>query len=251
MPLEAAYRITLIFLFSVSSVIFVSLLFVSAPYGKFSRKGWGPRMNSLFAWMLMEAPAVFTIALFAWIYRRTLGWGWIYLIIWESHYLYRTFLFPTGMRHGRKTFPVSMVLSAVFFNVLNGFINGYWLFRLHPTVDPAWFTDFRFVVGVVLFFLGFAVHFDSDRRIQEQKPGPGCYVIPQGGMFRWISCPNYFGEIIQWTGWALLTWSPAGLAFAVFTFANIFPRGLSGHRWYKKTFPDYPDKRRAIIPGLV
>ena len=251
MPLETVYKITLIFLFSVSAVIFLSLLFVSAPYGKFSRKGWGPRVNSLLAWMLMEVPAAATIAVFAWIYRDTVGWGWIYLVLWEFHYLYRTFVFPVTMHHGRKTFPVSMAVSAVFFNVLNGFVNGTWLFYYHPTADPSWFADPRFIAGSAIFFLGFAIHVDSDRRIQTQKPGPGHYIIPRGGMYRWVSCPNYLGEIIQWSGWALLTWSPVGLAFAVFTFANIFPRGLSGHRWYKEQFPDYPSGRRAVIPGII
>jgi protein-S-isoprenylcysteine O-methyltransferase Ste14 len=251
MPLENAYRLVLIFLYSISALIFISLLFVSAPYGKFSRGGWGPRVNSLFAWMLMELPAAATIAVFAWIYRASIGYGWVFLIIWEFHYLYRTFIFPARMHHGRKTFPLSMAVSAVFFNVLNGFVNGAYLFRIRPVVDPSWFGDPRFLAGLAVFLLGFAVHFDSDRRIQAQKPGPGRYIIPQGGMYRWVSCPNYLGEIIQWLGWALLTWSPAGLCFAVFTFANIFPRGISGHRWYRERFPDYPENRRAVIPGIV
>jgi 3-oxo-5-alpha-steroid 4-dehydrogenase 1 len=120
-----------------------------------------------------------------------------------------------------------------------------------PLTDPSWFGDPRFLAGTAMFFIGFAIHVDSDRRIQSQKPGPGRYIIPQGGLYRWVSCPNYLGEIIQWFGWAILTWSPAGLAFAVFTFANVFPRGLSGHRWYRDNFSDYPVGRKAVIPGLI
>jgi len=251
MPLPVAFRIALIFQFSVSAVVFALLLVMSAPYGKFSRGGWGPRMNSLVAWMLMELPAALTIAAMAWIYRGSIGWGWIFLVLWELHYIYRTFVFPARMRHGRRTFPVSMALSAVFFNLINGFINGAYLFRIRPLADPSWFADPRFILGTLVFFAGFAIHVDSDRRIQSQKPGPGRYIIPMGGFFRWVSCPNYLGEIVQWFGWALLTWSPAGLAFAVFTFANVFPRGLSGHRWYRENFEDYPPERKAVVPGLV
>lgn len=251
MPLESLYKYALLFQFVVSPLIFIALIFISAPYGKFSRTGWGPRINSLTAWMLMEVPAAATILVCALVFRDTISWGWVFLGIWEFHYLYRTFYFPLRMNHGRKTFPLSMAVSAMVFNVINGFINGVFLFRLRPTVDPSWFLDPRFLIGLLIFLTGFLIHYDSDRRIQAQKPGPGHYIIPQGGMYRWISGPNYFGEILQWFGWALLTWSPAGLAFAVFTFANIFPRAISGHKWYKSNFKEYPAERKAIIPGLV
>jgi len=66
-----------------------------------------------------------------------------------------------------------------------------------------------------------------------------------------ISCPNYFGEIIEWFGWAIATWSLAGLAFAIFTFSNLVPRALAHHRWYLSKFPNYPKKRRAIIFWLL
>ena len=251
MSLENVYEFALSSQFILAVIVFLALLFVSAPYGKFSRKGWGPRMNSLAAWALMEAPAVLVIAFLAWQFRENIGWSWVYLVIWEFHYIYRTVVFPARMGRGRPTFPVSMALSAVFFNSLNGFINGVALFYLQPLTNPSWFFDARFLLGLGVFFAGFLIHVDADRRIQDQKPGPGQYIVPQGGMYRWVSCPNYLGEIIQWFGWALLTWSPAALAFALFTFANVFPRGLAGHRWYQKTFEDYPVERRAVIPGLI
>lgn len=248
---EPLYRIALIFQFAVSVPTFILLIFVSAPYGKFTRKGWGLRVNSLWAWLLMEVPAFLVILLAAIYFRKTIAYGWVFLGIWEFHYIYRTFYFPARMHHGRKTFPLVLALSAVFFNFINGFINGTDLFFRNPVTDPSWFYDPRFIIGVIVFFIGFSIHFDSDRRIQAQKPGLGEYVIPQGGLYRWVSCPNYFGEILQWFGWALLTWSWAGLAFAVFTFANIFPRGLAGHRWYKGHFDDYPSERKAIIPFIL
>ena len=42
----------------------------------------------------------------------------------------------------------------------------------------------------------------------------------------------------------------AGLAFAVFTAANLGPRARSNHSWYQENFPDYPEGRRALIPGV-
>jgi hypothetical protein len=66
-----------------------------------------------------------------------------------------------------------------------------------------------------------------------------------------VSAPNYLGEIVEWSGWALATWSLAGLAFALYTTANLAPRALANHRWYRQQFPGYPPERRALLPHLL
>jgi steroid 5-alpha reductase family enzyme len=105
---------------------------------------------------------------------------------------------------------------------------------------------------VLLFVCGFAVNKHSDWLLRKlRKPGESGYSIPRGGLFRWVSCPNYLGEIIEWIGWAVATWSLAGLSFAVWTAANLIPRAWQYHRWYRKEFPDYPKKRKAVIPFLL
>jgi steroid 5-alpha reductase family enzyme len=111
--------------------------------------------------------------------------------------------------------------------------------------------SFHFVLGMLVFVAGFLLHVHSDRIIRNlRRPGEAGYRIPQGGMFRWVSSPHYLGEIIQWTGWAILTWSWAGVAFALFTFCNLAPRAISNHRWYRERFAEYPDRRRILVPGL-
>jgi protein-S-isoprenylcysteine O-methyltransferase Ste14 len=77
------------------------------------------------------------------------------------------------------------------------------------------------------------------------------YQIPHGLGYRWVSCPNYLGEIIQWIGWAVATWSLAGWIFAIWTMANLVPRAIAHHRWYRATFAGYPPGRRALIPYLL
>ena len=69
--------------------------------------------------------------------------------------------------------------------------------------------------------------------------------------FRYLSCPNCLGEMLEWCGWALATWSPAGLAFFLYAVANLAPRALANHRWYRRRFDDYPNRRKALIPGVV
>ena len=53
------------------------------------------------------------------------------------------------------------------------------------------------------------------------------YKIPYGGFFKYVSCPNYFGEILEWLGFAILTWSLSGLAFMLWTCFNLIQELLN------------------------
>lgn len=67
-------------------------------------------------------------------------------------------------------------------------------------------------------------------------------------MFEYVSGANFFGEIVEWSGFALAAWSIVPLAFAFFTFSNTGPRGHQHHQWYLKKFNDYPKHRKGVIP---
>ena len=117
--------------------------------------------------------------------------------------------------------------------------------------DATWLADPRFLIGAAVFVAGSRINLQSDSILRKLRaPGQNGYAIPFGGLYRWVSSPNYLGEIIQWAGWALATWSTAGLAFLALTIANLAPRARSNQRWYRSEFPDYPPDRRALIPYL-
>merc|ERR1712046_381079 len=85
-----------------------------------------------------------------------------------------------------------------------------------------------------------------------RKPGDTGYKIPRGGMFEYVSGANFLGEIIEWWGFALATWSLPGLFFAVATTSGIGGRAVQHHRWYLEKFGDaYPPQRKAVIPFLL
>ena len=140
---------------------------------------------------------------------------------------------------------------AIVFNSINGFINGYGVFHLYH-YSARWLLSWQFITGIALFICGYLINKTADEKLSmlrsENQKG---YVIPKGWMFNYISCPHYFGELIEWGGWAVMTWSLPGLSFFVFTFANLFPRAIASHRWYRKNFPGYPAKREAIIPFII
>jgi len=234
-----------------AGVFFAVLLRTPAPYGRFSRPGWGRGVPNRVAWAVMESPAVVVVAFLFVVGRNKSPECVAFLALWMSHYVYRTIVYPLRMRSAGKM-PSLTVLSAAAFQVVNAYLQGRGLFTILPSRGWQWLTGGRFVLGACMFVAGLAVVLHSDSVLRSlRRPGEGAYRIPHGGLFRWVSCPNYLGEMIEWAGWAVLTWSPAGLAFAVWTAANLVPRALANHRWYRRQFPDYPPRRKAVLPWIL
>lgn len=231
---------------------FLALFFVTAPYGRHVRAGWGPRLPVRLGWVVMELPsAAFFALLFATGPYNRGPVAWIFLGMWLTHYLYRTFIFPFLLRVRAEGMPASIALFGAMFNSVNAPLNAVWIFHLSGGYTSDWLGDPRFLTGTVLFVAGFATHQWADAVLRSlRRPGETGYKVPRGGLYRYISCPNYLGEILQWTGWAIATWSLPGLAFAVWSFANLAPRAHAHHRWYREKFADYPPERRALIPGI-
>jgi len=231
-------------------VVFVSLRFVTAPYGRHARGGWGPTFDATLAWIVMEAPAPLGMALcFALGDRSGDPAAVAFLVLWEVHYLHRAFVFPLRRRGGGRRTPLLIMLFALVFNGLNVYLNGRWLFAFGPRLGGGWLSDPRFLAGALLFLGGLVVNVHADEVLRRLRRATASgYGVPEGGLYRLISCPNYFGEVLEWCGWALLTFSLPGLLFAVWTGANLVPRARSHHDWYRQQFADYPEGRKAIIP---
>lgn len=242
----------LIFWFVFCAVTFISLFWLPAPYGRMKRAGWGPELPARWGWIGMELPAVVVpIVCFVLSARMQQLLPVIFLSMWLLHYLQRTFIYPFRMRMTGKTMPLAVAAVAFITNIGINYLNARWLYTLGPEYSQAWLGDPRFLGGLALFLLGFGINLHSDHILAHlRKPGETGYKIPRGGLYRWVSCPNYAGELLEWSGWALATWSLPGLAFAVWSASNLVPRARESHRWYQKTFADYPQERRALIPGV-
>ncbi len=249
---KTIYDLLLWTVFISSILIFVVLFFIRAPYGRHYRQGWGLETSARLGWMVMESPAVLVMAYVFVIGDRTTHLASVvFFLIWMSHYIQRTFIYPMLMKGGKKNFPILLIIFALTFNSINAYLNGRYLFYFSAPYTTAWLTGPRFLLGVALFAAGFVinVHSDSILRNLRQEDENG-YSIPEGGLFRYVSNPNYFGEMLEWIGWAVLTWSLPGLAFAVFTIANLLPRAWANHRWYQKEFSSYPEGRKILIPFI-
>lgn len=233
--------------------VFIALYFVKAGYGMFRTASWGISINNKLAWMLMEAP-VFIVMLLLWWnsaqYNSIVPL--IFFLLFQLHYFQRAFVFPFLLK-GKSRMPLAIMMMGMLFNLLNGFMQGEWLFYLAPEnlYMPDWLKTPQFILGVLLFFTGMGINWYSDYVIRHlRKPGDTQHYLPSQGMYRYVTSANYFGEIIEWTGWAILTWSLSGLVFLWWTVANLVPRANAIWHRYKEEFGDAVGNRKRVFPFL-
>ncbi len=237
-------------IFVSAPVVFIVLFFYTAPYGRHFRAGWGPSVSARIGWIVMESPALLVIGITVIASGRAPSPVALLLLgLWEVHYLYRSCVFPFLMRGSDRRFPVLLILFAFVFNSLNGYANGIFLATTASLQGLGFLGVARVSAGIALFVAGMLTHILADRELRHlRKPGDVGYKVPRGGLFDYVASPNYFGEIAEWCGFALASWSLAGLGFALFTIANLVPRAFANRQWYIATFADYPRQRKSVIP---
>ena len=249
------FNIFLIVMACVAVIVFVSLFFVDAGYGKFYNKKWGPAVNNKLGWVLMEAP-VFIAMLVMWLCSNRTGdvVRLAFLFLFELHYFQRSFVFPFRLR-GDSKMPLSIIVMGVTFNLLNALMQGGWIFYISPDAYYAqdWLMKPKFIIGFFVFIIGMFINIQSDDIIRNlRQPGDTKHYLPKAGMFKYVTSANYFGELLEWIGFAILTWSWSGAVFALWTFANLGPRAAHIYEKYKAEFGDELDtkKTKRIIPFI-
>jgi 3-oxo-5-alpha-steroid 4-dehydrogenase 1 len=238
----------------IAVILFPFLLRITPPYGRHSKQNWGPMIDNRLGWFLMEFPSLVIFVILILLGPKDPSFVvWTLFSLWTVHYVNRSIIFPLRTRTKGKKMPVIIMISAIFFNLINAGLNGYWLGFAAPPYPVAWILDPRFIIGAIIFVSGFAINQAADKKlISLRKSGDKGYFVPKGGLFNYISCPNFFGEIVEWSGFAIMAWNLPALSFAVWTAANLIPRALDHHKWYRNYFKaEYPSDRKAVIPFLL
>lgn len=239
----------------IALVVFITLFFVTAGYGKFATKKWGPSINNKAGWVIMESP-VFILMLALWM-ASDRCWNpalLVIFLIFEFHYFQRSFIFPFLLK-GKSRMPLSIILMGAVFNTLNALMQGGWLFYISEPdhYTESWLTSWQFITGTIIFICGLVININSDSIIRNlRKPGDTKHYLPKGGVYNYVTSANYFGEILEWTGFAILTWSAAGAVFAIWTFANLVPRANTIYKRYKSEFGTEMENRnlKRVIPFI-
>ena len=168
----------------VGLVIFVSLYHINAGYGKMRTEKWGPTISNRVGWCLMEVP-VFLIMLYFYALSevRTDIPYYVFFIFFEIHYLQRSFIFPFLIK-GESQMPIVIMALSMLWNVLNGYIQGFWFFYLAPRYgmySAHWIHSWQFILGATLFFAGMLINIHSDYVIRHlRKPGDTKHYLGKG-----------------------------------------------------------------------
>lgn len=240
---------------SAATMLFAGMMPISNREERAGLKLLG-EIDKKLGWIILETPVLITVVYFYLAGVEASGAGIngsvIFVAAFFIHYFHRALIYPYRLKVKGKRMPVLIMLFAMTFYIVNGYMIGYYFGAFH-VYDSSWLSDPRFITGMALFVIGMAINIHSDNiLINLRKPGETAYKIPRGGCFRWVSCPNYFGEMIEWIGFAVMSWSAVGLVFATWIALPLIAQALNAHRWYRTQFgADYPDKRRAIIPYLL
>ena len=247
------YDTLLIAIFASAVVTAVALLKIDAPYGRHKRDGWGPKIPTRLGWIVMEAPA--SLAFF-WFYFQGPNAGnavcLVLLFLWQLHYVHRAFIYPFQIKvKPNSQEPILVILIGSAYCGINGYLNGAYVSTYGTHLNQEWLLDPRFFIGILLFGTGYYINKKSDRMLRRLRATNADYQIPRGFVFNYVSMPNYFGEVLTWCGFAMASWSLAGLSFVLFTMANLVPRALTNHRWYRDKFREYPPNRKAIFPWVL
>lgn len=240
-------HIITLFWILIAIVTFFLLIKVTAPFGRHTQNGWGVLIDNKMGWIFMEivSPIALIISYFIF-FEKGSQISYFLITLWVLHYINRSLVFPFRINTKGKKMPISIMLSAIGFNIVNGTINGYFLAK--SPID----LNIFFGIGFIIFIVGFITNNWADTKlINLRGPNETGYTIPKGGLFNSISCPNLFGEIIEWIGYALMAQNLGAISFVIWTIANLAPRALAHHKWYLEKFEDYPKDRKALIPLVI
>ena len=229
-------------------ITFISLFFIKQPYGRHTTSTFGMMIDNRLGWIIMELPSPIVFSYFFLTGKTTItSIHYLLFGLYLLHYINRSIIFPLRTRTKNKKMPLLIALAAIFFNLVNGFINGYYLGNNPITSMPIIFV----VIGVALFFLGFYINNRSDNILLHLRDdGDTGYKIPRGFLFEKITSPNYYGEILEWLGFCLINIHIASIAFLIWTLSNLIPRARDHHHWYLEKFKDYPKERKIIFPYI-
>ena len=221
------------------------------PVGRLGGVGIGARIPSRQGWFWMELPALLTFPLIYFVFGDAHWIGNISVTLWTLHYINRVLVWPWVVQRRETTVATSVVLSAIVFNIINGGLWG-WFMAFEAEYRASWLTDPRFVCGGVLAVAGAALNVWTDYRLRRlTRRSGGSPVLPVEWPFTVVACPNLLGEIVEWIGFAVMTWSLPGLAFALWVVANLVPRALWRLDWYRSNFRHFPRGRRALVPTII
>lgn len=230
---------------------------IVAPFGKHSSDRWRPTVSPQIAWFLFESPNLAWSLYAYWnrdpqVFDESVANQCLFALF-VIHYVNRCIVYPLRISPKSQRVNIAVISSAFLFCLVNGFLQVMYYCQ-YQAYSKSFHLSPAFQIGCGIWFVGFLTNLHADAILLKlrQQPPVNTYKIPQGGLFRYISCANFFGEIVEWLGYATASQSLPAWAFFAWVCANLIPRGYAHHEWYCMKFEDYPRHERwAVIPFVV
>lgn len=113
--------------------------------------------------------------------------------------------------------------------------------------------DFWIILESIAILIAFVIQIKIDFYLTGQRfVGPKGYRPLKGGLFDYVSCPNYLCELIIWICWGLILELNFGvISMWVWLIPTIYVRAVHRHRWLHRTFKgNLPKKQTPIFPFI-
>lgn len=236
-------------------ITFVALYFLKmrASYGRYSSHSLLAKCSvpAKAAWFIQECPSLVLPSIALWQVDTNIQWAnLVAVLMFAGHYFQRSLIYPFLIRGGKPT-PIHLMLLALIFCTWNGYIQGFFHAK-YAVYQSNHLFSIGSLIGVPTFVTGMVINIHSDHILRNLRgKNETGYKIPRGGAFKLVSGANFFGEIVEWFGYALYAQTLPAWAFSFFTMANTIPRAVDHHRWYLQKFDDYPKERKAVIPYIL
>ncbi|XP_076065392.1 3-oxo-5-alpha-steroid 4-dehydrogenase 1-like isoform X1 [Oratosquilla oratoria] len=232
----------------------ITILLPKAPYGRYSNSRYGFSIPARLAWFVQECPSFLVPAvLVVWGRKRTYQsiTNQISLGMFLMHYFQRSFIYPCLMKSSSPT-PFGPFLFAFLTCLYNGVLHGMYFVNYQAYDDKEWLWKPTFWIGVLIFLYGMKINIGSDTILRNlRKPGESGYKIPEGGMFKYVTSANYFGEMIEMWGYAVATQALPAIAHATFTSLFLSKRALEHHRWDEGANAAIEECKKLLSRGPV
>lgn len=187
---------------------FLALLVESKTWGKtLEQSTWwhGPSIQPRLAWFLFESPNLLW-AIHTCFFQPATSEHQVAAIIlfgfFVLHYIQRDLVYPWLLSPRTKPVPTAVVMSALLFTSFNGYLQCQTLWHVQD-FPPNWHLHPQFILGLFLGIVGFGINIRSDATLRSLRNQNQGYQIPRGGLFEYVSAPHYFGEIVEWVGFAM------------------------------------------------
>ncbi|GFE52841.1 hypothetical protein BaOVIS_002450 [Babesia ovis] len=167
------------------------------------------------------------------------------------HFLKREFESVFIHRFSKSTMPIAnLFINCFHYWILCALGIGYFVF--HPRYNEIiLFSKHEKTVLIALFFYCQFMTLMTHITLRNLRPkGTKVRGIPHNWGFQYVSCANYFWELMIWVVVALYSNTVSAYIFTVAVGFILFEWAKKKHYKYIKEFPNYDRRRKIIIPFI-